>query len=91
MVTRKAQGSVATGPSGSIIIWLAGLVFGISAGLLLVYHFLMASRSTSTVPIEVAQPVPAAKAKKAPTLAAASSVNSAHLAAMKEALKKDGP
>lgn len=91
MVTRKVQGSAATGPSGSIIIWLAGLVFGISAGLLLVYHFLMASRSTSTVPIEVAQTVPAAKAPKGPTLASASSVNSAHLAAMKEALKKDGP
>lgn len=90
MVTRKVQGSVSTGPSGSIIIWLAGLVFGISAGLLLVYHFLMASRSTSTVPIEVVE-APVAKVQKSHVLAAAASVNSAHSAAMKEALKKDGP
>ncbi len=89
MQIKKMQAPARTGPSGSIIIWLAGLVFGVSAGLLLIYHFLMASRSVSTRPIEVAEAAPVTP--KRPTLASATAVNSAHSAAMKEALKSDGP
>ncbi|MDO9490165.1 MAG: hypothetical protein Q7J32_17470 [Sphingomonadaceae bacterium] len=89
MQIKKVQVPGRTGPSGSIIIWLAALVFGVSAGLLLVYHFLMASRSVSTRPIEVAEAAPVAP--KRPTLAKAAAVSSAHSAAMKEALKSEGP
>lgn len=78
-----------SGPGGSIIIWLAGLVFGVSAGLLLIYHFLMASRSVATRPIEVAEAAPVIA--KRPVLAKPTAVTSAHSAAMKEALKAEGP
>jgi len=90
MQIKKMQVPGRTGPSGSIIIWLAGLVFGVSAGLLLVYHFLMASRSVATRPIEVAAAAPVA-AKKPTMLTNANAVTSAHSAAMKEALKSEGP
>lgn len=89
MLSKKVQAPGRTGPSGSIIIWLAGLVFGVSAGLLLIYHFLMASRSVSTRPIDVAEAAPVAPAR--PTLTRATAVSSAHNAAMKEALKPEGP
>lgn len=91
MQIKKVQVPVRTGPSGSIIIWLAGLVFGVSAGLLLVYHFLMASRSVATRPIEVAAAAPVAAKRKPTLLTNASAVTSAHSAAMKEALRHEGP
>jgi hypothetical protein len=89
MQIKKMRGPVRSGPSGSIVIWLAGLVFGVSAGLLLIYHFLMASRSVSTRPIETAEAAPVTA--KRPVLAKAAAVDSAHNAALKEALKSEGP
>lgn len=88
MTSPKVQVPVRTGPSGSIVIWLAGLVFGVSAGLLLVYHFLMASRTNSAVSIDVAQAAPIAQPQQA-KLAAAHDVSSAHSEAMKAALKPE--
>lgn len=31
--------------SGSIVVWLAGLVFGLGAGMVLVYHLVLSGRS----------------------------------------------
>lgn len=66
-------------PNGSIVMWLAGLVFGISAGLLLIYHLLLSSR---------AAPLPAAMARAAPAgpaRAGAQSMHSVHREALQDA------
>jgi len=34
--------------SGSVVIWLAGLVFGLGAGMVLVYHLVLSERADLT-------------------------------------------
>lgn len=62
-------------PKGSLLIWLAGLVFGVGAGIVLVYHLLLASQA-GDVPLEVS----AAVAQPNPT-----SLDSAHAEALRAA------
>lgn len=82
MISKRAGTPRPAAANGSIIIWLAGLVFGVSAGLLMVYHFLMASHAASTVPIDGTP-----GALRSTSVAEAKTVNAAHTAAMKQALK----
>jgi len=82
MMSKRASAPQPAASNGSIIIWLAGLVFGVSAGLLMVYHFLMADHAAATLPID-GKP----GALHSTTVAQARTVNAAHTAAMKEALK----
>ncbi|MFC3713837.1 hypothetical protein ACFOMD_14770 [Sphingoaurantiacus capsulatus] len=84
MMSKRASGPRPVASSGSIIIWLAGLVFGVSAGLLMVYHFLMANNVASTLPIDSKPGVLSSS-----SAAEAKTVNAAHTAAMKEALKTE--
>ncbi|MCA3255427.1 MAG: hypothetical protein INF91_07415 [Alphaproteobacteria bacterium] len=41
--------------NGSIVVWLAGLVFGLGAGMVLVYHLVLSGRSDLT-PVAPVQP-----------------------------------
>jgi hypothetical protein len=36
--------------SGSVVVWLAGLVFGLGAGMVLVYHMVLSERADLTPP-----------------------------------------
>jgi hypothetical protein len=83
MASRNAR-QAAVPASASLVIWLAGLVFGVSAGLLLVYHFLTSSRNVDTLPIDSATAAPAQERHLG---AATRGVDTAHSEALKAALK----
>lgn len=50
MAMTKGRRDVAP-PSGSLIVWMAGLVLGAGAGVLFIYHTLLASHSIATRPL----------------------------------------
>lgn len=87
MMQKRVQAPVNDGTGKSVIIWLTGLVFGVSAGLLLVYHFLLASRASPGVEIPVAEASQPGGAKL--VRASARSVDSAHSAAARDALASE--
>lgn len=66
-------------PNGSIVMWLAGLVLGISAGLLITYHLLLSSRA-APLPLAMAGTAPAGLVR-----AGASSTHSVHREALRDA------
>ena len=74
-------------PSGSLIVWMAGLVLGAGAGIVLVYHMLLASHSVTTRPLHVS-----AFARQAPIVAtvpkdALRGLNREHAQALLAAMK----
>lgn len=78
MAMRKRQREM-TVPSGSLIVWMAGLVVGAGAGIVLVYHLLLASHADAAPPLrDVSVVAPALKA---------SDMRDEHAQALREAMK----
>ena len=74
-------------PSGSLIVWMAGLVMGAGAGIVLVYHMLLASHSVATHRLHAS-----AFARQAPMVAtglkdAPKELNQEHAQALLAAMK----
>lgn len=68
--------------SGSIVVWLAGLVFGLGAGMVLVYHLVLSGKADLAPPADV-QPV-------AVTASATAGVDPALLAVHNDVAANDG-
>ena len=87
MAMRKRQREMPA-PSGSVIVWMAGLVFGAGAGIVLVYHMLLASHAAATRPLRddvtLAAPAPAPARTAA---GAASEMRQEHAQALQDAMK----
>lgn len=76
-MSRRTMGGAAATPGLSSIVWLAGLVFGIAVGVVLVYHFVLASRSGN---------FPTSKAVAAEMRETPTDIGDAHAEALKEAM-----
>ena len=80
MAMRKRQRDM-TVPSGSLIVWMAGLVIGAGAGIVLVYHLLLASHAEATQPLRQVTTVAAPAPKPG-------DMRNEHAQALREAMKQ---
>ncbi len=75
-------------PNGSVIVWMAGIVLGAGAGIVLVYHLLLASHAVASTTL----PPPSAVAQMAPAPKAitAEEIRTEHAQALQDAMKPKG-
>lgn len=75
-------------PNGSAIVWMAGVVLGAGAGIVLVYHMLLASHAAASTPLAaptaIVQPATLADAPKAMTK---DEIRSEHAQALQDAMQ----
>lgn len=77
-MSRRRQRGVSAVPSRASLVWLGGLMLGVAVGVVLIYHFVLASHAGS---------YSAAKAAPAPVVQQ-DDLGDAHAEALREALEK---